>query len=112
MIFKITEQDGTSIIEFVTTSRFTLAICDQARAELQALLREGGKKILFDFSGINFIDSTGIGCVIFLFKAARNIGSSLKLCNLAPNVLEIFHLLHLQTLLDLSGTRENSPSEN
>lgn len=107
MILNITEQERTSIAEFVNVKRFTLSICDEVKMELKPLLNEGGRTLIFDLHDIEFIDSSGIGCVISLFKTARSIGSSLKLCGLTPGVLDIFQLLHLQTILDINGTRES-----
>lgn len=63
--------------------------------------------MLFDFHDIEFVDSSAIGCIIALFKTAKSVGSNLKLCNLTPEVLKIFELLHLQVIFDITGTRES-----
>jgi anti-sigma B factor antagonist len=111
MILKFTEQSGVTIAEFVDHSRFTLAICDEVKAEVRELLNRGVKKLIFDLHDITFIDSSGVGCIIALFKTARSVGSTLRLCNLTPEVLEIFELLHLQVIFDITGTRESCLKE-
>lgn len=111
MILRLTEQNGITIAEFVEVTRFTLSICDEVKAELRPLLNQSDQKVIFDLHGIDFIDSSGIGCIIALFKTAKSTGSTLKLCNLTPEVLEIFKLLHLQVIFDITGTRESCLKE-
>ncbi|MDR2131051.1 MAG: STAS domain-containing protein [Odoribacteraceae bacterium] len=106
MILKVTEQNEIFIAKFVDVSRFTLPICDEVKAELRPLLSEQGRKLIFDLHDIDFIDSSGIGCIITLFKTAKRAGSTLTLCNLTPDVLDIFNLLHLQVIFNITSTQE------
>lgn len=107
MILKITEQNGITIVEFANANRFTLALADDVKTELRPLLNNKNCKMIFDFHNIEFVDSSGIGCIIALFKTTKSVGSNLKLCNLTPEVLKIFELLHLQVIFDITGTRES-----
>ncbi len=107
MILKTTEQNGITIVEFVDLTRFTLATADSVKAELRPLLNDKNCRMIFDFHDIEFVDSSAIGCIIALFKTAKSVGSDLKLCNLSPDVLKIFELLHLQVIFDISGTKES-----
>jgi len=107
MILKITEQNGITIVEFTEAKRFTLVLTEDVKKELRPLLNNKDCKMIFDLHNIEFVDSSGIGCIIALFKTAKSIGSDLKLCNLTPEVLKIFQLLHLQIIFDITGTRES-----
>ncbi|MDR1415183.1 MAG: STAS domain-containing protein [Odoribacteraceae bacterium] len=104
-LLNITRQGNRVIAEFIDIKRFTLPITDQVKDELRPLLGDGGKTLIFDLHDIEFIDSSGIGCIIALLKTAKSVGSSLKLCDLTPDVMDIFKLLHLQVIFDISGTR-------
>lgn len=112
MVLKLTEQNGVTIAEFnEEVTRFTLSVCDDVRADLRPALNTPGGKVVFDLHDISFIDSSGIGCIIALFKTAKSVGATLKLCNLTPEVLEIFKLLHLQVIFDITGTRQDCLNE-
>ena len=111
MTLNITEENGIQTVEFTDVNRFTLAIIEDVKNQLRPLLLQKGCKMLFDLHNINFIDSSGIGCIISLFKTANISGSTLKLCNLTPDVLDIFKLLHLQVIFDITGTRESCMNE-
>ena len=87
MILQVTEQNGITIVEFINMTRFTLASADEVKTELRPLLNNKDCRMLF--------------------KTAKSVGSNLKLCNLTPEVLKIFELLHLQVIFDITGTRES-----
>lgn len=101
MIFKVSEQDSISIAEFVDLKRFTLAITEEVKSELKPILSEKGSKMILDLKDIEFIDSSGIGCVISLVKTAKSAGAHIKLCNLSKQVVDVFELLHLQMILEV-----------
>ncbi len=107
MIIKLTEKDGIKIAQFANLSRFTLAITEDVKSELKPKLSTSGIKMIFDLEGIEFIDSSGIGCIISLVKTAKSNGSAIKLCNLSKEVKSVFDLLHLQMILDICSDREN-----
>ena len=111
MTLKITEQNGINIVEFIGVNRFTLVNADEVKQQLRPFLLEKNCKMIFNLSNITFIDSSAIGCIIALFKTATTSGSLLKLCNLTPEVLDIFKLLHLQMIFDITGTLESCLQE-
>ena len=72
MITKLTEQKGCIIAEFIDLKRFTLAVTEEVKSELKPILSQEGNKMIFDFKNIEFIDSSGIGCIISLVKTAKS----------------------------------------
>uniref|UniRef100_UPI001898C6A2 STAS domain-containing protein n=1 Tax=Odoribacter splanchnicus TaxID=28118 RepID=UPI001898C6A2 len=54
-----------------------------------------------DFKNIEFIDSSGIGCIISLVKTAKSNHSEIKLCNISSEVMDVLELLHLPMILDI-----------
>lgn len=108
MITKLTEKRGCTIAEFTELKRFTLAVTEEVKAELKPVLFKTGTKLIFDLEPIEFIDSSGIGCIISLVKTAKSNGSEIKLCNLSREVMEVMELLHLQMILDIEKDVESS----
>ncbi|PRX19663.1 stage II sporulation protein AA (anti-sigma F factor antagonist) [Orenia metallireducens] len=53
--------------------------------------------IIFNFAGIEFVDSTGIGNIIKIFK--DNNSDNYLITNLSSDVEEIFYILNLKELL-------------
>ncbi|WP_027340552.1 STAS domain-containing protein [Halonatronum saccharophilum] len=54
-------------------------------------------KVILDFSGLDFVDSTGVGKLIKLFKDNKKL--KCFIVNLQPEVQEIFEILNLSALL-------------
>lgn len=48
------------------------------------------RNILFDFKGVNFIDSTGLGFVLSRYKRARDKGISVAISNTSAQVDRVF----------------------
>ena len=94
MITKLTEQKGCIIAEFIDLKRFTLAVTEEVKSELKPILSQEGNKMIFDFKNIEFIDSSGIGCIISLVKTAKSNHSEIKLCNISSEVMDVLELLH------------------
>lgn len=107
MITKLTLKENIQIAEFKDLKRFTLAVAEEVKSDLKPLLAQKGEKMILDFTNIDFIDSSGIGCVISLIKTAKNAGSEIKLCNLSKEVMDIFELLHLQLIIEIEKDRES-----
>ena len=108
MITQVTEQHGIYIAGFRDLKRFTLASTENVRNELKPLLVKGSIRLIFDLGNIEFIDSSGIGCIISLVKTAKSNQSEIRLCNISKEVMEIIHLLRLEMILNIEKNVENA----
>ncbi len=59
------------------------------------------KKLLVDFSRVEFISSMTIGLIVRLHSGCKRKGIRLKLCSLSPTLLEAFKLSGLSKVLDI-----------
>ena len=71
------------------------------RDAVQELLREGYNKIVVNLSGVNHIDSSGIGELMSNYTTLRNQGGELKLMNLQKNVRNLLQVTRLYTIFDV-----------
>lgn len=108
MLTKFTEQRGCTVVEFIELKRFTLAVTEDVKSELKTILSTQKTDLILDLKNIEFIDSSGIGCIISLVKTAKSYNCGIKLCNLSKEVMDIFELLHLQMILDIEGEVESA----
>lgn len=107
MIFKLTENNNCKIAEFESVRRFTLVLSEGVKTELKPILSEPGTQMILSLKNIDFIDSSGIGCVISLVKTAKSCGSRLLLCDLSKEVWTVFNLLHLEMILNIEPDIES-----
>ncbi|MDU1411785.1 MAG: anti-sigma F factor antagonist [Clostridium sp.] len=66
---------------------------EEVRNRIDDMLdRDNYKNLIFNFSGVNFMDSSGIGAVIGRYKKMSLRGGKVCLTNVKPNVKRIFEL--------------------
>ncbi len=58
-------------------------------------LAEAGEDVLLDLSKVGFIDSSGLGTLVFLHKRLVANGHKLKIVGLKGQPLQLFTNLHL-----------------
>lgn len=107
MILNVTEQNGITLVEFVDVTRFTLSIADEVKQQLRPLLNNKECKMVFDLHGIDFIDSSGIGCIIALFKTAKSIGSYFEIMQSYPRGIRDFQITALASNLRYYRNQRN-----
>lgn len=50
------------------------------------------KRVIFDFSNVSFMDSSGIGMVVGRYKLISMLGGSLVMKNVKPNLEKVFKM--------------------
>ena len=62
---------------------------------------EGTMKLILNFSGVSFMDSSGIGAVIGRYKKISMHGGSLCVTDLKPSIKKVFELSGLFKIIDV-----------
>ena len=71
-------------------------------------VEKGTTKVLVDFAHAGYIDSSGLGVLVSLSKKIREQGGDLRLANLNEDLRTLFELTKLDTLFQISKTREHA----
>jgi anti-sigma B factor antagonist len=73
-------------------------------------LENGERKFLIDFDRTGYIDSSGLGVLVSLSKKIREQGGELRLANLNEDLRTLFELTKLDTLFQISSSRDEALS--
>jgi anti-sigma B factor antagonist len=73
-------------------------------------LENGERKFLIDFERTGYIDSSGLGVLVSLSKKIREQGGELRLANLNEDLRTLFELTKLDTLFQISSSRDEALS--
>ena len=65
------------------------------------LLKKGQRKILVDLGGVTYIDSAGVGMMVFEYKAAHGNGGALKLLNLTGHSNRLLSTVKLKSVFEI-----------
>lgn len=87
-------------------SKFNALITEETKQDLTRLFEKSGTKLVLDLTGIKYVDSSGFGVFLSAMKTAKNSGGSFKICNVSPDVYELFKLLQLHNIFELCDTLE------
>ena len=71
-------------------------------------LEAGSRQFLIDFAGTGYIDSSGLGVLVSLSKKIREHDGELRLANLNDDLRSLFELTKLDTLFQISKSREEA----
>ena len=64
----------------------------------------GDRKLLLSFAQVSFMSSAMLGKIMKLAKQAKNDKIDLKLCDIAPEIMEVFKITRLDKVLDIQKT--------
>src|SRR3954447_19619054 len=61
----------------------------------------GRRKILLNFSNVEYLSSAALGKLITLNKKVNGAGGRLVLCNIDPNIYEVFKITKLNEIIKI-----------
>ena len=80
----------------------------ELRKTFNDILSENQKKVLVDFSGISFIDSSGLATLIEILQRLKKIGGGLRFCNIADNIKNILEITKIIKLFEIFDNRQEA----
>jgi len=95
-------QEGEITIVEVKERRIFLKTSDEFKTELTELLDEGITQLIIDLSGVNVMNSAGLG-VLMLARDKINVRQGkLVICGLHSVMAEIFHRMGFDTFFNIT----------
>src|SRR6201985_3093568 len=98
---QITERTDENIPVFCISGDVDLETSPQLRDFLKPKSSAKTPALLLDFSGVNYIDSSGLATLIEYFQAVQNFKGKLALCSLSPRVKNVFEIVRLEQIFSI-----------
>jgi anti-anti-sigma factor len=100
------------IVVLQISGRLTLGReCQYVEWAIDELVRDGRKKVVFDLSGLTYIDSAGVGIIVMCCGKMQAAGGELRLADLQPKVVEVMKVTKLDRIYTFyptaAGAAEN-----
>lgn len=86
------------------TGEIDVATAPQLREALVGLVGDERSRIVVDLSGVDFLDSTGLGVLVGALKRARSHDGELALACAQPRVLRVFEITGLTQVFAIHET--------
>ena len=107
-ISQIGEQLG-ALVGGRTVSLQSETASDEGSYQVSASPAEGGPlKLVLDFASVSHMSSSALGMLITLHKRTRERKGSLRLCNIQPNIYEVFVITRLNEIFDIRESRDDA----
>jgi anti-sigma B factor antagonist len=71
-------------------------------------LARGKSKLILNFGGVNFINSSGLGRLVLAAKRAKESGGAIKIVNLSDDLRELFTFTRLDAKIPVCATEEEA----
>ena len=89
----IRHSDNVSFLE--VSGRLTFFESTAFRDAIQGMLHQGHKNIVLNLTGLDYLDSSGVGELVRNYLAVVKRGGAMRVVGLAPKIEEILKVTHL-----------------
>jgi anti-sigma B factor antagonist len=77
------------------------------KGDVEAVIEDGAKVVL-DLSRVEFVDSAGLGGIVWFLKQLAAQGGDLKVCGVCSSVRALFELIRMHRLLAIYNDRDEA----
>jgi anti-sigma B factor antagonist len=92
---------------FRLTGRMTLGMrLRETESKISDIADHGIEKLILDLSGIEFVDSAGLGALMIIYGNMKVRGGQLRLVAPAARVLDLLKLTHTDSILPIDPNLE------
>jgi anti-anti-sigma factor len=94
----------------VDESKLTYPVLGAFSADLRRIVEDGARRLVVDFTGVCYIDSPAIGCLMELHALMGRQGGRFKLAGLQPRVSTLLSMTGLFRVLEAYETAAEAAS--
>ena len=98
---QLTERTEDKIPVVAITGDIDLESSPKLREFLKPKTAQKTPRLLLDFTGVNYIDSSGLATLIEYFQSVQAFGGKLGLACLSPRVKNVFEIVRLEQIFSL-----------
>lgn len=84
---------------------------DRLGAEIRRLAADGKRRVLLNFEGVKYLDSSGVGELVSGSQRLADAGGSMRFLKLQPKVREVMTLASMLSLFEVYDEEEEALSE-
>lgn len=103
------EVGGVTVVGFIDHKILDAANIQELGEEMFHLVEQDGhKNVLLDFDNVEFLSSAALNKLIILDKKVKAKSGQLKLCNLMPEIREVFVITRLNQLFEIEDSKDHA----
>ena len=84
---------GTHVVQ--PGADIVASMADDFKSNLLQMVKKGIPELIIDFTGVEIVDSVGLGVVIATHNSLSNSGGKLKVINVSNDIYQLFKTMRL-----------------
>ncbi len=101
--------DGITLVTFLSPKILDLAVIQELRDRLFALVEQDGRtSLVLDFRNVDLLSTAMVGNLVILDKKAKEKSGKLVFCNLTPVIKEVLAVTRLDEVFEIEGSTEEA----
>jgi len=105
MSFAVSQHERGGAVVLELSGRFVLGEpVERFRAVLEQLLAAGKNRIVLDMRGVDYIDSSALGCLVMAHTEVSRTGGAMSMFGLNEKALELLVITKLATVFRIAET--------
>lgn len=98
--------EGDCLVVGLMEARLDAVIAANFRDTLVDRIDQGRRNIVLDLSQVSFMDSSGLGALVFVLKHLGRNGGRLHICGVTPGVMAVLKLTRMDRVLKTFENRQ------
>jgi anti-anti-sigma factor len=101
-MIEVTREDNKAVVR-PAGDGIVAASIPELRAKLRGIIQDGARELVLDLTGIQMVDSSGIGLLIASYNSLRKVGGHLAVIHASAEILELFQTLRMHQRFSVTG---------
>jgi anti-sigma B factor antagonist len=108
MSLEITEQVREGVVILTLKGRLTVGESASVHEKVSKVLASGCANLILDLSAVDYIDSMGLGSLVYCFTSVKKAGGALRLLRLSKRNVELLLLTKLHNVFEVFAEEEDA----
>jgi len=104
----ITRQEGTASVIDVQIDSFDHRYIETFKTAINNCLNGENKKVVLNLQAVNFMDSAGLGIILYGHRACKQGGGQFAICEASGYVNKLFGLTGVSKAVQIFGALEDA----
>lgn len=105
----ISTEGDVTVVELTDRKILDESNISQIGEQLNLLVAESASpRLVLDFATVSHMSSSALGMLITLHKRVCERAGELRLCNIQPNIYEVFVITRLSEIFQISPSRQEA----
>lgn len=108
---EINEEKRGDVLVVSPKGRIDSVSSGELEIKILGLIDAGNHSLTIDFAGLDFVSSSGLRVFLMTAKKLKPVGGKVVLCNLAPEIKEVFEVSGFSTMLSIKSSLDDALAE-